>query len=150
MLRHHGPLGPGSAEQREERCTASGTRKEKGRALRKPSLVRADLAAQVPGYIPTPPRAMTKLFDTALCNKARRPLEKTGELQCADPSRLAPIAKRIVNLTLTAQRRGLGGKNAAAAWTLQSQSCKTIRGMRVRESGTDLSRRASRRGKVEA
>jgi len=47
-------IGLGSAVHREVRCTASGTRslcrpKEKGRALRKPSLVGADLLARGPG-----------------------------------------------------------------------------------------------------
>jgi hypothetical protein len=54
-------------------------RKQKGRALRKPCLVCPDLVA--PGYsgdIPTPPRAMTKLFEPTLCEIRRRPLEKTG------------------------------------------------------------------------
>src|ERR1700694_2148148 len=122
-------------------------RKERGRALRKPSLVRADLPAQVPGYIPTPPHATTKLFDTARVATSPAPGENRRGTECADTSRLAPIANPIVNLTLTAQRRGLGGENATTAWTLQSLSCKTIRGMRVRESGTGLSRRAIRRGK---
>jgi hypothetical protein len=34
------------------------------------------------------------------------------------------------------------------AWTLQSLSCTTNEGRRVRESGTELSRRSGRRGKV--
>jgi hypothetical protein len=40
------------------------TKKKKGRALRKPSLFRADLDAVSEGEIATPPRA-TKLFDAA-------------------------------------------------------------------------------------
>jgi hypothetical protein len=45
--------------------------KEKRRALRKPSLVCADLfRARSPGDIPTPPRATIKLFDTAFVTTA--------------------------------------------------------------------------------
>jgi hypothetical protein len=52
---------------------------EKGRALRTPSLVVLILsrATRKRGNIPTPPRAMTKLFD-ATCVHRRRPLETTG------------------------------------------------------------------------
>ena len=92
---------------------------------------------------------MTKLYDAACVKKTRRPLEKTGEVERADPSRPAPIPKAIVNLTLTAQRRRRGGENVPAAWTLQSLSCKTNRGMCVRKSGTELSRQAGREGKAE-
>jgi hypothetical protein len=54
-------------------------RKQKGRALRKPCLVCPDLVAKgYSGDIPTPPRAMTKLFEPTLCEIRRRPLEKTG------------------------------------------------------------------------
>ena len=125
---------------------------EKGRALRKPFLVGADLSAEeTPGDIPTPARATTKLFERNPVYQPRRSLEgNRRELECADTSRPAPVGNRIVNLTLTAQRRPLQPANAAAAWTLQSTSCKTIEGMRVGESGTDLSRPAGRRGKVEA
>ena len=57
--------------------------------------------------------------------------------------------RELVNLTLTTQRPRPRRENAPAAWTLQSLSCKTNKGMRVRKSGTDLSRRAGRAGKVE-
>jgi hypothetical protein len=50
---------------------------EKGRALRKLSPVDADLAAKETRYIPTPPRAMTKLFDARATLAGH--LEKTGE-----------------------------------------------------------------------
>jgi hypothetical protein len=70
-------------------------------------------------------------------------------LECPDVSSPVAVPKRIVNLTLTEQsRRPLPG-NTSAAWTLQRLSCKTNSGMRVRESGTDLSRRAHHQGKIE-
>jgi hypothetical protein len=61
------------------RTTARAARKQKGRALRKPCLVCPDLVAPgYPGDIPTPSRAMTKLFEPTLCAIRKRPLEKTG------------------------------------------------------------------------
>src|ERR1700744_4717293 len=61
------------------RTRANATRKQKGRALRKPCLVCPDLFAPgYPGDIPTPPRATTKLFEPTLCAIRGRPLEKTG------------------------------------------------------------------------
>ena len=147
-------MGPGSAEQRKSAAPRLGhgsavrESKKKG-GPEKPSLVRADLCAQVPGYIPTPPRATTKLFDLTLCNAAPAPGENRRGIQCADTSRPAPIANRIVNLRLTTQSRGPRPQKASAAWTLQSLSCTTARGMRVRESGTELSRRAIRGGKAK-
>jgi len=111
-------MGPGSAEQRKSAAPRPGhgsavrEPKKKG-GPEKPSLVRADLCAQVPGYIPTPPRATTKLFDTG--TRA----EKPAALGRANPSRLAPITNRVVNLTLTAEsrrptaRKGRCGMDAA-------------------------------------
>src|SRR4051812_21560324 len=61
-------MGPGSAEQREERCTASGTRESSQKRKREDAENvlphRADLFAPLEfgEYIPTPPRATTKLF----------------------------------------------------------------------------------------
>src|ERR1700731_3664976 len=53
---------------------------EKGRALRKPSLVGADLSAQeTPGDIPTPPRATTSCLSATLCINLAGPWRKTGE-----------------------------------------------------------------------
>src|ERR1019366_5590050 len=72
------------------------------------------------------------------------PGENRRDLECADPSRPAPIANRIVNLTLTAKRPRQPPENATAAGTLQSLSRKTNKGTRVRESGTKVSRRAGR------
>ena len=123
--------------------------KEKGRALRKLSLVCADQFAQGLGDIPTPPRATTKPLGIGLCKRSPALGENRRELKCTDTIKLPPIPNCIVNLRLTAQRRRIGAENAPAAWTLQSLSCKTGRGMRVRKSGTYLSRPRSRRGKVE-
>ena len=83
---------------------------------------------------PPLPARRPNLSDTALCN------------EYTDTSRLAPIPNRIVNLTLTTQRRPQQRENAPSAWTMQSSSCKTNRGMRVRDSRTDVSRRAERVG----
>ena len=99
-------------------------------------------------HIPTPPRTATKLLDLTLCNAAPA-LEETGALECADTSRPAPIPKPIVNLTLTAQSRVPLPQKASAAWTLQSLSCTTTKGVRVRKSGTEVSRRAIRGGKAK-
>jgi hypothetical protein len=92
---------------------------------------------------------MTKLFDAACVTTTRRPLEKTGDVSGRTLASPEPIPKLVVNLTLTTQRRRRSGKNAPTAWTLQSLSCKTNRGMRVGESGTDLSRRAGCEGKAD-
>ena len=51
--------------------------KRKRESLRSSPSVDADLAAKETRYIPTPPRAMTNLFD-ATCTRAGH-LEKTGE-----------------------------------------------------------------------
>jgi hypothetical protein len=61
--------GLSSARIRKHQC------KQKGRTLRKSSLVRADLLAQGPWEIPTPPRATTKLF-VAACVPTSRMLRK--------------------------------------------------------------------------
>jgi hypothetical protein len=53
--------------------------KQKGRALRTPCLICPNLVALgYPGDIPTPPRAMTKLFEPTLYRVRSQPLEKTG------------------------------------------------------------------------
>jgi hypothetical protein len=83
--------------------------------------------ARKTGDIPTPPRATTKLFEPPCVTTSPAPGE-TGELECADTSRPAPIANPIVNLTLTAQRRRRPAENTPAAWTLQSLSCTTKQG----------------------
>jgi hypothetical protein len=63
-------------------------------------LIDADLAARrILSDIPTPPRAMTKLFEAACVANSRRPLEKTGEVS-AHITRFGGRANRIVNLTL--------------------------------------------------
>jgi hypothetical protein len=54
----------------------------------------------------------------------------------------------IVNLTLTTQSRRESRQTTSAAWTLQSLSCTTNKGMRVRKIGTGVSRRATSRGKA--
>src|ERR1700692_2914737 len=81
--------------------------KEKGRALRKPSLVGADLSTQeTPGDIPTPPRATIKLFDATLCITLAGPWRKTGENWSARTLiGAARSGNRIVNLTLTAEKQ---------------------------------------------
>jgi len=84
---------------------------------------------------------MTKLFDATCSNCAGEP-ETTGGWSARDPSSLAPPAKLIVKFTLTAQTRRPSAKNAGPAWTLQSLFCTTTPGKRLRESGTEVSRRA--------
>ena len=90
---------------------------------------------------------MTKLFDAAcVTSQLAGPWRKPANVSEWTLATTAPIPKAIVNLTLTAQRRRRGGENATAAWTLQSLSCTTNRGMRVGDSGTDLSRLSGRKG----
>ena len=93
---------------------------------------------------------MTKLFDAAcVTQQLAGPWRKPANVSEWTLATTEPIPKAIVNLTLTAQRRRRSGENASTAWTLQCPSCKTNRGMRVGESGTDLSRLSGREGKAE-
>src|SRR3954447_824149 len=68
----------GQAAQARDRRTTAGN--EKGRAL-EPSLDRCrSCRAKETGYIPTPPRTMTKLFDATCHASVAGHLEKTGEV----------------------------------------------------------------------
>jgi hypothetical protein len=90
---------------------------------------------------------MTKLFDATCVSTSREPGEKPAKYSSTTTlASRAAIPKALVNLTLTTQSRCRGCGNASAAWTLQSPSCKTEKGMRVRKTGTELSRRAGRGG----
>src|ERR1700692_5087808 len=80
--------------------------KKKGRALRKPSLVGADLSAQETRVTSPPSHATTKLFDATLCINLAGPWRKTGENWSARTLiGAARSGNRIVNLTLTAEKR---------------------------------------------
>jgi hypothetical protein len=63
-------------------------------------LIDADLAARrILSDIPTPPRAMTKLFEAACVAKPSPALGETSEVS-AHLTRFGRRANRIVNLTL--------------------------------------------------
>src|ERR1700761_787597 len=110
----------------------------------------ADLFAQVPGSTSPPlPARRPNLFDATCATISPGPWRNPREIECADHSSPALIRNRIVNLTLTTQNCPWRRQNAPAAWTLQRQSCKTIRGIRVHESGTDVSLPAAPWGKAE-
>ena len=92
---------------------------------------------------------MIKLFDATCVLTALVTWREPGEVRCVPLyAGRSPIANRIVNLTLTTQSRAASGQTASAAWTLQSLSCTTNKGMRVRKIGTAVSRRATGPGKA--
>jgi hypothetical protein len=169
----------GAAAQARDRRRAARP-KEKGRALRKPSLVRADLCAQGPGgTCPPLPARRPNCLTPPVCNRRAGPkafsvgkcvqsifcacsdrktgihfcgtrAEKTGALECADPIRPAPIRNHIVNLTLTTQSRRERGENASAAWTLQSLSCTTTKGRACAKAGQICPAEPGTGGKAKA
>src|SRR4051812_46220383 len=69
------------------------------------------------GDIPTPPRAMTKLFDAACGATFAGHLEKTGGAVRAHNTRFGRDPNYIVNLTLTPQTPGKTRAKPPAAWT---------------------------------
>lgn len=76
-----GNVGTGSAEQHSALHRVRDKRRnEQGRVLRTPALGLL-IFPRLKGGIPTPPHAMTKLFDANCVTKRGRHLEKASALQ---------------------------------------------------------------------
>src|ERR1700761_3754562 len=140
-------MGPGSAAHREERAALHPGHgilrdtQDKGRMLRTSAL---SLSVFSRGFWVSPPLpAQTFLFDALFDCLAGTWRKRRGwEL---DISKTAASGNPIVNLTLTRQSRAL--------WPLRHGRCTTapaqpFKGMRVHETGTDVSRHRGKRGRA--
>jgi hypothetical protein len=83
------------------------------------------------GDIPTPPRAMTKLFDATYGAIVAGPPGENRRSCTRHNTRFGRNPNRIVNLTLTTQTSGKTRAKPPAAWTLQVLSCTTNKGAQV-------------------